>query len=52
MGYGRNFFNLQTFYAEIHKDNIASQKAVVSCGFQVEKKGNDFWRYIRRYANG
>lgn len=52
MGYGRNFFNLQTFYAEIHKDNIASQKAVASCGFQVEKKGNDFWRYIRRYANG
>ena len=52
MNQGKKMFCLQTFYAEIHKENIASQKAAERCGFQFVQDIDCFRKYIRRYSCG
>lgn len=52
MNQGKKLFCLQTFYAEIHKDNIVSQKAAERCGFHFVQEIDCFRQYIRRYSYG
>lgn len=48
--FGKNVFGVGEFVAEIHKDNIASQKAAISSGFALEDTEDKFWKYRKRIS--
>ena len=46
--FGKSVFGIQEFIAEIHRDNVVSQKSAVSSGFILEDTKGNFWKYRRR----
>lgn len=46
--FGNSEFGLREFTAAIHKENIASQKAILSAGFCLEDESGIFWKYGKK----
>lgn len=45
---GCDRFGITEFIAEVHKENIPSQKAALSAGFYLKYKKETFWTYERK----
>lgn len=52
MKFGKERLGLTTFTAEIHSENIASQKAIEKCGFSLETQADIFQLYKYSYGGG